>query len=144
MGVLSTDAAARKVLADDASVAGIVGTRIYSMDSVPATREIPFITYGIIYEEHEHDLGGPSGGCMYDIDITLYCTSHSQAVTLKEYCRLALDGYTGTLTIGADSTTIELSQLKSARHDRTTIDNKRGTTVHIVLMQFQIFNKTAT
>jgi hypothetical protein len=69
MAKLETVYAIRKVLADNASVAAIVGSRIYPLFNIPPNAVRPYVTYTQSAADHVHDLGGASGGAIYDIDV---------------------------------------------------------------------------
>jgi hypothetical protein len=136
--------AIRKVLVDNASVAAIVGARIYPVFNIPPNALRPYVTYTQSAAEHVHDLGGPSGGATYDIDVHCFAESDTAMRALGVAVRKALDGYLGTVTVGSDSVVIEQCHLQSEMDRVSEPENGGKQPVFIRQLEFKVFNKTET
>jgi len=84
------------VLANDGNVSGLVATRIYPM-LVPQGVAMPAIVYEQLTGPREHTMDGPFGMAGPVFNINCWSASYSQARTLADYVRIALDGYKGTV-----------------------------------------------
>jgi hypothetical protein len=92
---MSGEYALLKILLADASVAAVVGTRVY-LDEAPQTDPYPLI---IIEEENNQPGDSKSGVSATDEEIVrIYPYAEDPAVlkTLAKACRAALDGNSGT------------------------------------------------
>lgn len=144
MGKLETAYAIRSILVNNATVAALVSTRIYPLFNIPQNSKIPYITYTQSGADHVHDLSGASGGAMYHIDIHCISDTDAHMRALGVAARKALDGYTGTVTVGSDSVVIEQCFLKSELDDIASPDDGSSNPIFIRQMEFAVFNKTET
>lgn len=144
MGKLETVYAVRKILADNATVASLVGSRIYPLFNIPQNVAKPYITYVQAGGDHVHDLGGASGGCTYSIDVHCMAESDTAMRALGVAVRKALDGYLGTVTVGSDSVIIEQCHLQSETDGITEPENGGKQPIFIRQLEFSVFNKTET
>ena len=83
-------------LSNKASITALVNTRIYATVP-PSSVTYPFITYTVLSEDTEHDMGGAVGltNVLLQIDAWAYIVSERQAIS--EALRNALDGYKGQM-----------------------------------------------
>lgn len=87
------------VLTEDATVLGLVSTRIYpSYADTKAT--YPFITYDIVSNVPTVAKGTTSLVDMYRIQINCINTTYASVSTLSNAVRTALDGYSGVAESG--------------------------------------------
>jgi hypothetical protein len=84
------------LLAADAAVAALAGSRIYP-NLVPAAASYPAIAYQRISGRRVHSQTGPSGLAAPRVQITSLAASYAQADALGQAVRQALDGYVGTV-----------------------------------------------
>jgi hypothetical protein len=94
MAFKSPEAAVRSALVDNATVAAIIGTRIYPVIA-PASAAVPFATYRRSAVQRSQSLAGPTGVTTVILALDLYAESYEAVRELAEVCRLALDGYGG-------------------------------------------------
>jgi hypothetical protein len=99
MAFKSPEAAIRSALVADASVARLLGTRIYPVIA-PASAAAPFATYRRSAVQRSQSLAGPTGVTTVLLALDLYAESYESVRELADVCRVALDGYGG---ITADS-----------------------------------------
>lgn len=88
-------AAVRAVLAADAGVAAIVGTRIYA-DRWPKGVTYPAIRYEHLNEESTQHMTGLSGLADSYLEVACRASTRLAATSLAEAVRLALSRYSGT------------------------------------------------
>lgn len=88
----SPEAVCRSALVADASVAAIVGTRVYPVIA-PATADIPFITWRRSGVQRQHTLAGPMGMPTVILTVDLYAATYEAVRDLADKVRLVLDGY---------------------------------------------------
>jgi len=93
-------------LSGTAGVTALVSTRIYPM-AIPQDITLPAIAYqrisGLRIPEHD----GPSGLATGRVQFTCQGTSYSSAKAVATAVRAALDCYSGAITVGAGSVTVE-------------------------------------
>jgi hypothetical protein len=99
MALKSPEAAIRSALVADASVARLLGTRIYPVIA-PASAAAPFATYRRSAVQRSQSLAGPTGVTTVLLALDLYAESYESVRELADVCRVALDGYGG---VTADS-----------------------------------------
>lgn len=75
--------------------------RIYP-DLTEQNPETPYQVYFRIDNQHEHHLRGSSGLCHVRVQLNSYAKSKLEARRLTEASRIALDGFTGTVTVPVD------------------------------------------
>lgn len=95
------------ILANDATVAGIVGTKIFPVRAVQLT-SVPYVTYSIISTNPADTKQRPSYVDTVRLQIDCYETTYAKAETLHHAVRTALDAY----TIGATVATVKLDGIK--------------------------------
>ena len=73
---------------------------------VPENARSPFITFQRVTGDKIRDINGPSGLANTTFQIDVYSKSYLESKQLADAVRLILDGFRGTVTIGADSVRI--------------------------------------
>ena len=110
MAALSPEEAIITLLEADSAVTNKVSTRIYP-EYGPQNPVFPFIVYTRILANHEHHMTAASGLVFPRIELVMFGERYMQVVNLATAVREALDGYRGTVTVGADSLVIALCHL---------------------------------
>lgn len=73
---------------------------------VPQNQRAPFITFQRVTGNKIRDINGPSGLAQTSFQVDVYADAYLECKQLADAVRLILDGYRGTVTIGADSVRI--------------------------------------
>ena len=105
------EAAIRSILINDATVKDIT-TRCYPV-TIPQSPTYPLILYTKITGMRDHHLQGPNGRAHPRMQIESWAKTYTEAKTLADAIREALDGYSGT----ASSTKIGSCLIESERDD---------------------------
>lgn len=113
MATLEIEYAVRKLLTDDGTVSGLISTRIYPLFNVPQNAKRPYICYYRSGDDHQYHLGGESGLIKADIELSLFAETDDATHALFDAVRLAIAGYRGTVTVGADSVVIQMLHIKN-------------------------------
>ncbi len=96
--------------------AAIVGTRIYPHYDKSAAKILPFIVYSRISSDHQRHMSAGSGLVSPRIQLDIYSESYTEVKAIADSVRAALHTYSDTVTIGADSVTLQSVSL-DAQHD---------------------------
>lgn len=96
MSVKSPERVLADALFSEPAVAEIVGDRVYPVIA-PASAAIPFITWRRQAVQRETTLSGPSGIATVTLAVDLYATTYEAVRELADRCRVALDGFGGSL-----------------------------------------------
>ena len=108
----SPEAVLRSALIANATVTGLVGSRIYPV-LAPASASLPFVTWRRSGIEREQTLGNPMGVPRVTVEFSIFGTTYNQARELADAMRLVLDGYGGT----ADNTQVRQTALENEVDD---------------------------
>ncbi|KKN81125.1 hypothetical protein LCGC14_0323440 [marine sediment metagenome] len=114
MAFVGVERAVRQILQDDADVFALVGARVNpaKAEQGPAT---PYVVYQMIANEHHEMFGGSAGLANALIQISGFSTSKSEVLDLREKVRLALQGQTSVVTVGADTFDVRSIHLEGDR-----------------------------
>lgn len=82
----------RDILLADTDIASLVDTRIYPVSRV-TDNNLPAVGYTLISQQIEETHGGPAGLSRKSIQLDCFGRTHTEAHTLADYVRWALDGY---------------------------------------------------
>ena len=83
------------LLAGDAAVSALVGTRVYP-NVAPQNTAYPHIVYQLINVSHIEVLAGSFGNARSLVQVSCRSHDYDEARDLAEKCRLVLQGYAGT------------------------------------------------
>lgn len=108
----SPEAVLRSALLANATVAGLVGSRVYPV-LAPASASLPFVTWRRSGIEREQTLGVPMGVPRVTVEFSIFGTTYNEARELADAMRLVLDGYAGT----ADNTQVRQTALENEVDD---------------------------
>lgn len=95
-----------KLLKSSVSVSAIVGTKIHPM-VIPQDNTLPAITYQMGREAPTRCTDGTTSHRRATFDINLYAKRVSETSSLYSAVMSALENYSGTVTIGAESIVIQ-------------------------------------
>ena len=105
------EAAIRSILIADDTVKALT-TRVYPV-ALPQSPQYPLILYTKITGMRDHHLQGPSGHAHPRFQVEAWSKTYTEAKTLADAIREALDGYSGT----AVGTKIGSCLIESERDD---------------------------
>ena len=105
------ETAIRYILINDATVKAIT-TRCYPV-TIPQSPTYPLILYTKITGMRDHHLRGPSGHAHPRFQVEAWSKTYTEAKTLADAIREALDGYAGTVS----GTIIRSCLIESERDD---------------------------
>lgn len=83
------------IFSQDATIAGLVSTRIYP-DIATQTAAYPFIVYGVEGTEPSDTKDGVSRLDVVTVSVMVYAKSYSTAGEIASACRSAFDRYSGS------------------------------------------------
>ena len=106
---MSLEKAVREVLTDDATVSGLVSTRVYPQRR-PTGTALPAIVYQNVFTHESEALDTQSGVRRTRMSIDVMDDTYGDTKTLRNAVETALVNYTGTL----QSETIHSIRLESA------------------------------
>lgn len=97
--------AVQQLLADDATVSGLVSTRIQP-GVAHRNWALPYIVLNLISSNHYHHMDSASGLAQERIQVDCYDDNPTDVIALKDAVREALDGYRGTVTTDGSNTVV--------------------------------------
>ena len=107
-------------LSTDATVSGLVGTRIYPV-LAPEGVALPYITYQRIAVDHVESVAGSSGLANALVQVDCWAASYAGANALGEAVRLRMQGFRGTVG-SQDIQAVLLSSDRDAPEDPVRIE----------------------
>jgi hypothetical protein len=108
---MSWEAALYSELTGDATVSGLVGTRIYPMGEVAQNVALPYVTYAKIAYTRERYQGGRAGLVPASVQIDCWAQGANECLSLKAAVAAAIDNKRDTLGSGASQETIKLATI---------------------------------
>lgn len=97
MTAIAIESVLYSLLVGDATVGGLVGTRVYPA-IVPQNASLPATTYQQLSGVREHTCAGPQGMASPRFQINCWADTYAEARTLSDAVRVLLDGYSGTVS----------------------------------------------
>lgn len=92
---MGIEAAIHGKLTGHATVAALVGTRVYPQ-IIPQTAALPCLTYRQVTGRHARHMAGPETAVYSGWQINCWASTPLAAAALADAVRIALDGQTGT------------------------------------------------
>lgn len=132
----SIEEAVRYILANDGTVSGLVGTKIYP-PVVPQGVSLPVVTYQQITGVRDEILSGPTGLTKARFQINSWAATYTVSESLSEAVRLALDGYSGV----ANQVTIHNAILDSEGNILNLIEGAQASKQYGKRLDFIIWYK---
>lgn len=88
--------AIHSLLANDATVSGLVSARVYP-NTIPTTVAYPAVMYSKVSEEFRESKDGPIPTGRYTFQLDIYAETYTIAQDITDACASVLDWYTGTV-----------------------------------------------
>jgi hypothetical protein len=133
MPLKSPEAAIRNVLVTNATVAGIVGTRVYPVVA-PVEAVLPFVTWRRMSVQRQQSLSGPIGVPTVMLAVDLFATTYEGVREMSDAIRSALDGWGGTF----ENTIVSNVSLENESDGFATLAGGDLPPVYTVQMTFSI------
>ena len=133
MSLKSPEAALRSTLIASAAVTALVGNRIFPI-LAPTTAALPFITYRRTGIQRIQAFVGPVGRPTVTVDFEVLATTYEGARDLADKCRLALDGWGGTV----GSVVVQQTSLENESDDFVQLGGAEMPTVYRVTQTYDV------
>jgi len=88
------------LLTGDATLAALIGTRLYPAGALPQDPTLPFVVFQQVAGTHGTREAGPDGNAQTRVQFTTVASSHSSRCAVMQALRSKLHFYDGTLTGG--------------------------------------------
>jgi hypothetical protein len=132
--VKSPEAVLRSALIANATVAGLVSTRVYPVVA-PASAALPFVTWRRVAIRRQQTLGGPMGMPVTSVEYSIYGATYEQARAVADAMRSVLDGYGGTL----NNTEVKQTSLEQESDDFVTLAGAELPPAYQITQQYDTF-----
>lgn len=133
MPLKSPEAVLRAALVADATVSGLVGTKIYPL-AADTDATLPWVTWRRTAIRRQPTLAGPMGVPRLIIEFTVFAATYESARTVADAMRQVLDGYTGT----ADNTTVRQTSLEDESDDFASLNGAELPDAYAVRQQYEV------
>lgn len=134
MALKSPEAVLRSALVANATVSGLIGTRVYPV-LAPATASLPLVTWRRSGIQREQTLVAPMGVPRVTVEYSIYGATYEQAREVADAMRAVLDGYGGT----ADNTTVRQTSLEDESDDFVTLAGADMPPVYQVTQRYDVW-----
>lgn len=114
--MLSIEEGIYALLTTNVAVAAIVGTRVYPK-ALPQDVTLPAITYDLITPQDMTSHSGMDGTAFPHYQITGWAETPDAVRDLMKAVRICMNGYKGTITVGASSIVIQSCLLSGGVDD---------------------------
>jgi hypothetical protein len=132
--VKSPEAVLRSALIANATVAGLVSTRVYPVVA-PASAALPFVTWRRVAIRRQQTLGGPMGMPVTSVEYSIYGATYEQAREVADAMRSVLDGYGGT----SNNTEVKQTSLEQESDDFVTLAGAELPPAYQITQQYDTF-----
>lgn len=123
----------RAALVANATVAGLLGTKIYPL-AADTDASLPWVTWRRSANRRQPTLSGPMGVPIVTIEYTVFAATYESARTVADAIRQVLDGYTGT----ADNTTVRQTSLEDESDDFATLNGAELPDAYAVRQTYEV------
>jgi len=123
----------RAALVANATVAGLLGTKIYPL-AADTDASLPWVTWRRSAIRRQPTLSGPMGVPIVTIEYTVFAATYESARTVADAIRQVLDGYTGT----ADNTTVRQTSLEDESDDFATLNGAELPDAYAVRQTYEV------
>ncbi len=124
-------------MSNKASITALVSTRIYA-SVAPSSVTYPFITFKVVSDVPEHDMGGAVGLTHVLLQVDAWALLVSERQSISEAVRNALDGFTGDL--GAENLKIRNCFLDNRNSFEEPDKHGKNLPVHRASLDFSIWH----
>jgi hypothetical protein len=132
--VKSPEAVLRSALIANATVAGLVSTRVYPVVA-PASAALPFVTWRRVAIRRQQTLGAPMGMPVTSVEYSIYGATYEQAREVADAMRSVLDGYGGT----SNNTEVKQTSLEQESDDFVTLAGAELPPAYQITQQYDTF-----
>lgn len=129
-----------RLLLNATSLDASVGNRWYPQWA-PEDDTLPYGCVSTITRTREHNMDGPSGLVKCRIQVDVFAQTQRAADQIGDLVRLVLDGYTGTVTAGAESIYLDAVLLDNDLEDVEREDEPSEDRVARVTLDFFVSHK---
>lgn len=130
----SPEAVLRSALIANATVAGLVSTRVYPVVA-PASAALPFVTWRRVAIRRQQTLGAPMGMPVTSVEYSIYGATYEQAREVADAMRSVLDGYGGT----SNNTEVKQTSLEQESDDFVTLAGAELPPAYQITQQYDTF-----
>jgi hypothetical protein len=127
------EAVLRAALVADATVSGLIASRIYPLMSSPET-PLPFVLWRRTAARREQTLATPMGVPITTVEYSVYAATYEAARTIADAMRAVLDGYGGT----ADNTTVRQTSLDDESDELANLAGGPMPDTYVVRQSYEI------
>lgn len=130
----SPEAVLRSALIANATVAGLMGDRVYPVVA-PASAALPFVTWRRVGIRRQQTLGAPMGMPVTSVEYSIYGATYEQAREVADAMRFVLDGYGGTV----NNTEVKQTSLEQESDDFVTLAGAELPPAYQITQQYDVF-----
>lgn len=109
---LAPESALRSLLVSDGDVSALVGTRVVPRGNVSTTAGRPYVSYQRISTDNAHHMTAAAGVQTIRVQLDIVADTFAAAVDIAEKCRLAADGYRGTVNVSGNTLDVKHCHLE--------------------------------
>jgi len=132
MALKSPESVLRAALVANATVSGLLGTKIYPL-AADADATLPWVTWRRSAIRRQATLSGPMGVPTVVVEYDIVAT-YEATRTLADAIRGVLDGYTGT----ADNTTVRQTSLEDESDQFASLNGAEMPDLYIVRQTYEV------
>lgn len=130
----SPEAVLRSALIANATVAGLIGTRIYPV-LAPAAAQLPLVTWRRSGITRAQTLGGPMGVPQVSVEYSIFAATYETAREIADAMRVTLDGYGGTV----DNTTVRQTALDNESDEFVQLQGSDLPAVYQITQSYDVW-----
>jgi hypothetical protein len=118
MATLTIEEGLGSYLSTYGGLVALIGARVY-LNRIPQKATLPLLTYQRISTPRllSHDTSGLTGTAHPRFQFDAWAGTYATAKAINDQVRAALNGHTGTVTIGADSVVIQAALVNDERYN---------------------------
>ncbi len=142
--MITVETAVRQILISDTDVAAELAGNIYP-DAAPQnivdadpSKFRPYAVYEIIADAAEHHIAASSGLAYAVLRYTSVSMNATEARAISEAIREALDGYSGVVTVGAETLAIEVITIERTRRNYAPPRDAGAAGTYMMIQEMQI------
>lgn len=137
---VTPEQAIRALLLDDTDTTDLVSTRIYP-HSAPQNASLPYLVVMRIDTTGYHHYTAAAARQMARVQIEAYAATYDSGMTIAETVRQALDGYQGTVTVGASTLDVRMVKFESMQSLFISPPAGKETPVHWVETDYMVMHE---
>lgn len=130
----SPEAVLRSALIANATVSGLIGTRIYPV-LAPAVAQLPLVTWRRSGIARSQTLGAPMGVPQVSVEYSIFAATYETAREIADAMRVTLDGYGGTV----DNTTVRQTSLENESDEFVQLQGSDLPAVYQITQSYDVW-----